>query len=79
MQKENILEDLESENLEYETTEEFLVDLKKEFRGRDKEVVKVTELKRLEQEEKIIEEFVQKFQRESGYKEKLLIKNSCRI
>lgn len=79
MQKENILEDLESENLEYETTEEFLVDLKKEFRGRDKEVVKVIELKRLEQEEKIIEEFVQKFQRESGYKEKLLIKNSCRI
>jgi len=34
--------------LEYETVEEFLTDLKKEFKGGDKKIVKVTELKRLE-------------------------------
>jgi len=49
---------LESENLEYKTREEFLVDLKKEFRREDKEVVKVAELKKLEQKGKTIEEFI---------------------
>ena len=34
-------------NLEYETVEEFLADLKKEFERRDKKVVKMAELKRL--------------------------------
>jgi len=37
---------------------EFLADLNKKFGGRDEEIVKVTELKRLEQEEKTMEEFV---------------------
>ena len=46
--KENILENLESGNLEYEIAEEFLAELKKEFGEGDKEVVKVAELKRLE-------------------------------
>jgi len=48
--KENVLEDLESGNLEYEMVEEFLVDLKKkkEFGEGDNETVKVAELKRLE-------------------------------
>ena len=46
--KENILENLESGNLEYEIAEEFLAELKKEFGEGDKEVVKVVELKRLE-------------------------------
>ena len=46
--KENILENLESRNLEYEIAEEFLAELKKEFGEGDKEVVKVVELKRLE-------------------------------
>jgi len=34
--------------LEYEIVEEFLVDVRKEFGRRDKESVKVAELKRLE-------------------------------
>jgi len=33
--KENILENLEAGSLEYETVEEFLIDLKKEFGGGD--------------------------------------------
>ena len=54
----NILEDLEEGLLKYKTVGEFLADIKKEFGGGDKKGVKVTELKRLEQEGKIIEEFV---------------------
>ena len=42
--KENVLEDLESGNLEYETTEEFLADLKKEFGEGNKEAIKMAEL-----------------------------------
>ena len=56
-----MLENLEGGLLEYETVEKFLVDIKKEFGDRDEESVKVAELKRLEQEGKIIEEFVQEF------------------
>jgi len=53
-----VLEDLESGNLEYEMAEYFLEKLKKKFREEDKEAVKIAELKRLKQGEKIIEEFV---------------------
>ena len=56
--------------------EEFLVDLKKEFREENNEIIKITELKRIEQKSRIIEEFVQKFRRvvrSSGYKERLLV------
>ena len=62
--------------LEYKTAEEFLVDIKKEFGGRDEEIVKVTELKRIEKRGKAMEEFVQEFKRaarRSGYKEKPLV------
>ena len=59
--KENMLEDLEAGLLEYETLREVLADIRKEFGGGDEESVKVAELKRLEQEGKIIEEFVQEF------------------
>ena len=52
------MEDLEGDSLKYETVEEFLVDIKKEFGEGDKETVKVVELKRLKQEGKTIEEFV---------------------
>jgi len=37
--KENILGDLKTEVLKYEITEEFLADLRKEFREGDKEAV----------------------------------------
>jgi len=75
--KENILEDLEEGLLEYELVGEFLTVIKKEFWRRDEESVKVVELKRLEQEGRMMEEFVQKFQRAargSGYKERPLMK-----
>ena len=71
-----MLEDLEGGLLEYEMVGEFLADIKKEFGREDEELVKVAELKRLEQREKMIEEFVQEFRRaakESGYKERLLV------
>jgi len=56
--KENILEDLEEEVLEYELLGEFLVAIKKEFGGGEEKSVKVAELKKLEQEGKTMEEFV---------------------
>ena len=48
--------------LEYETAGEFSTDIKKEFGGEDEEIVKVIELKKIEQGEKM-EEFVQEFRR----------------
>ena len=56
--KKNILEDLEEGLLEYKTVKEFLADIKKEFGEGDKKSVKVTELKKLEQGEKTMEEFM---------------------
>jgi len=56
--KENILEDLEVGILEYETAGEFLTDIRKEFRGEDKEATKIAELRRLEQGGKMMEKFV---------------------
>jgi len=61
--KENILENLEVELLEYETAGEFLVDIRKEFGGGDKESVKVAELKKLEQRRRMMEKFIQEFRR----------------
>ena len=63
--------------LEYKTAGEFLADPKKEFGEGDEEIVKVAELKRLEQGGKMMEEFVQKLRkvkRESSYKRRPLIK-----
>jgi len=56
--KKSILEDLKGGLLEYETVGEFLVDIRKKFGERDEKSVKVTELKRVEQESKMMEEFV---------------------
>jgi len=70
------LEDLEIGLLEYEIAREFLAEIKKEFEGGDKEVVKVAELRRLEQRKKIMEEFVQEFRkaaRKSGYERRPLV------
>ena len=55
--KENILKDLEEGTLEYKSVGEFLAAIKEEFR-RGKELVKVAELKKLEQGGRTIEEFV---------------------
>ena len=47
IQKENILENLKAENLEYRTTEEFLEDLKKEFGEGNNKTIKIIELKKV--------------------------------
>jgi len=47
-----------------------LAEIKKEFGGGDKELVKVAELKKIKQERRMMEEFVQDFKRTargSGY------------
>ena len=62
--------------MEYETVEEFLAGIRKEFGGGDEESVKVVELRRLEQEGKTMEKFVQEFRRAargSGYEGRLLV------
>ena len=74
--KENIMEELESEEVEYESVKEFFTCLKKEFGGGEEESVKVAELRKLEQGGKMMEEFVQKFKRAargSGYKGRPLV------
>ena len=57
----NLLEDLELGKAEFRLAGEFLLELKKEFEGEDKELVKVAELKRIEQRGKTMKEFVQEF------------------
>ena len=63
MWKENILEDLEVGEVEYKSAREFLAGVKREFGGGDKEVVKVAELRKLEQGGRTMEKFVQEFRR----------------
>jgi len=75
--KKNVIEELEVEEIEYEIVEIFLISLKKEFSIGEEKSVKAAELRKLKQEERIIEEFVQKFKkvaRGSGYKKRLLVK-----
>ena len=74
--KENVMEELESGKIEYETAEEFLTTLKKEFGGGKEESVKAAELRKLEQGERTMKEFMQEFKRaarESGYERRLLV------
>jgi len=74
--KKNVMEELESGKVEYETVEEFLISLKKEFGGGEEESTKVAELRKLEQGGKTMEEFVQEFKRTargSGYKGRSLV------
>ena len=74
--KENVMEELESGEVEYELVEDFLTSLKKEFEGGEEKSVKVAELRKLEQGERTMEEFVQEFKwaaRGSGYEERPLV------
>ena len=74
--KENVMEELESGEVEYESVEEFLTILKREFGGGEEESVKAAELRKLEQGGKTMEEFVQEFKRAargSGYEGRPLI------
>ena len=43
-----MLEELEAEELEFETVREFLAEIKKEFREGEEELVKAAELRKLE-------------------------------
>ena len=74
--KENMLEELEAEELEFEIVGEYLAEIKKEFGGGEEELVKAAELRKLEQGGKTMEEFVQEFKRatrESGYEGRSLV------
>ena len=76
MWKENMMEELESGEIEYESAEEFLVSLRKEFSKGEKELVKAVELRKLEQGGRMMEEFMQEFKqaaRGSGYEGRPLI------
>ena len=71
-----MLEELEAGKLEFETVREFLAEIKKKFGEGEEESVKAAELKKLEQGERTMEEFVQEFKRTargSGYEERLLV------
>ena len=75
--KKNFMEELETEEIEFESVEEFLVEIRKEFGGGNEESVKVAELKKIEQGGRIMKEFVQDFKRiarDSRYEEHSLIK-----
>jgi len=74
--KENMVDELESGEMEYKTVEDFLTSLRKEFGGGEEESVKVAELRKLEQGGKMMEEFVQEFKRAargSGYEGRPLV------
>ena len=74
--KENIMEEMESAEVEYESAEEFLTCLKREFGRGEEESVKAAELRKLEQGGRTMEEFVQEFKRTargSGYEGRPLV------
>ena len=71
------MEELEAGEIEYETAEEFLAVVKKEFSRGEEEAVKAVELRKMEQGGRTIEKFVQEFKwaaRGSKYEERPLIK-----
>ena len=57
------MEELKTEEIEFKLAGEFLAEIRKEFRERDKESVKVAELKKIEQGGRMMEEFIQDFKR----------------
>ena len=74
--KKNMLKDIEIEKLKFISTGNFLTKLKKKFGRGDSKSAKVAKLKKVEQESKTMEKFVQEFgriARKSRYKEKILV------
>ena len=70
------MEEIEVGEVEYESVEEFLTSLKKEFRGGEEESMKAAELRKLEQGGRTMEKFVQEFKwaaRGSGYEGRPLV------
>jgi len=71
-----VLKELKAGKLEFETVGEFLTEIKKEFGEGEEESVKAAELRKMEQESRMIEEFVQEFKRaarKSGYERRPLV------
>ena len=56
--KENVLKELETGEIEFESIGEFLAEIRREFGGGDEESMKVAELKKIEQGGRTMEEFV---------------------
>ena len=70
------MEEIEAGEVEYESVEEFLISLKREFGGGEEESIKAAELRKLEQGGRTMEEFMQEFKRAtrgSGYEGRLLV------
>jgi len=57
------MEELETGEIEFESAGEFLAEIRREFRRGDEELVKIAELKKIEQEGRTMEEFIQDFKR----------------
>jgi len=74
--KENVMEEIKAGKVEYESTEEFLTSLKKEFGRGEEKSIKAAELRKMEQGGKTMEEFIQEFKRVargSGYEGRSLV------
>ena len=70
------MEEIEAVEVEYESAEEFLISLKKEFGGGEEESIKAAELRKLEQGGRMMEEFMQEFKQAakgSGYEGRPLV------
>ena len=52
------MEKIDIEEIEFETAGKFLAEIRREFGGGDEELVKIAELKKIEQEGRTMEEFV---------------------
>jgi len=71
------MEYLENRSLEYAIIEEFLINLKKEFSSENDELVKIAELKKMNQGSRTMEKFVQKFRKAARSSDKKTI--NCRV
>jgi len=70
------MEEMEAGEVEYESVEELLTSLRKEFGGGEEELVKAAELRKIGQGGRTMKEFVQEFKRAargSGYERRPLI------
>jgi len=74
--KKNVLENLETREVEFGLAGKFLLELKKKFGGGIQKLVKVAKLKKVEQRERNMEEFIQEFRRVargSRYERRVLV------
>jgi len=68
--KESVMKELKTGEIEFESVGEFLAEIRKEFKEGNEELVKIAELKKIEQGGRMMKKFVQDFKRVargSGY------------